>query len=78
MKPILHFSRNPNPRLAVAAAKHLAVPVTYEFAAPRAPGQAEKFLPLNPSLRVPVRVEYGRSLWEADGGTLRLDWTPGG
>ncbi|HEY8880992.1 MAG TPA: glutathione S-transferase family protein [Roseateles sp.] len=72
MKPILYFSRNPNPRLAVAAAKHLAAPVTYEFAAPLAPGQAEKFLPLNPSLRVPILVEDGRSLWEADAIACRL------
>ncbi len=72
MKPILYFSRNPNPRLAVAAAKHLAAPVVYEFAAPLAPGQAEKFRPLNPSLRVPILVEDGRPLWEADAIACRL------
>ncbi|MGM9482650.1 glutathione S-transferase family protein [Roseateles sp. NT4] len=73
MKPTLYFSRNPNPRLAVAAAKHLNAPVTYEFAAPLAPGQADKFKPLNPSLRVPILVETdGRSLWEADAIACRL------
>ncbi len=73
MKPILYFSRNPNPRLAVAAAKYLNAPVTYEFAAPLAPGQADKFKPLNPSLRVPILVETdGRSLWEADAIACRL------
>ena len=73
MKPILYFSRNPNPRLAVAAAKHLNAPVSYEFAAPLAPGQAEKFKPLNPSLRVPILLEAdGSSLWEADAIACRL------
>jgi len=72
MKPVLHFSRNPNPRLAVATARHLAAPVAYEFAAPLAPGQAEKFLPLNPSLRLPILVEAGGSLWEADAIACRL------
>jgi len=73
MTPILYFSRNPNPRLAVAAARHLAAPVTYEFAAPLAPGQADKYRHLNPSLRLPILVEAdGRSLWEADAIACRL------
>ena len=72
MPPVLYFSRNPNPRLAVAAARHLNAPVTYEFAAPLAPGQDEKFRPLNPSLRVPILAEDGRSLWEADAIACRL------
>jgi len=73
MKPILYFSRNPNPRLAVAAARHLAAPVTYEFAAPLAPGEADKYRHLNPSLRLPILVEAdGRSLWEADAIACRL------
>jgi glutathione S-transferase len=73
MQPILYFSRNPNPRLAVAAARHLNAPVTYEFAAPLAPGQDVKFRPLNPSLRVPILAEAdGSSLWEADAIACRL------
>jgi glutathione S-transferase len=72
MTPILYFSRNPNPRLAVAAARHLNAPVVYEFAAPMAPGQAEKYRPLNPSLRVPILAEAGGSLWEADAIACRL------
>ncbi|WP_224373043.1 glutathione S-transferase family protein [Hyalangium versicolor] len=72
MTPILYFSRNPNPRLAVAVAKYLAAPVTYEFAAPLAPGQAEKFRPLNPSLRLPILAEASGSLWEADAIACRL------
>ncbi|MDR7335143.1 glutathione S-transferase family protein [Roseateles asaccharophilus] len=72
MPPILHFSRNPNPRLAVAVGRHLAAPVTYAFAAPLAPGQAEKFRPLNPSLRVPILEEGGAGLFEADAIACRL------
>lgn len=72
MTPILYFSRNPNPRLAVAVARHLAAPVAYEAAAPLAPGQADKFRPLNPSLRLPILAEAGGSLWEADAIACRL------
>jgi glutathione S-transferase len=72
MPPVLYFSRNPNPRLAVATARHLNAPVTYEFAAPLAPGQDEKFRPLTPSLRLPILVEDSRSLWEADAIACRL------
>lgn len=63
----LLYSRNPNPRLAVAAARQVRAPVTFEFAAPLAPGQAERYRRLNPALRVPILVlDYGSSLWEAD------------
>jgi len=72
MTPILYFSRNPNPRLAVAVARHLAAPVTFEFAAPLAPGQADRYRPLNPSLRLPILEEAGGSLWEADAIACRL------
>jgi glutathione S-transferase len=68
----LYFSRNPNPRLAVAVARHLAAPVRFEFAAPLAPGQADKYRALNPSLRVPILAENGVSLWEADAIACRL------
>ncbi|MES2581193.1 MAG: glutathione S-transferase family protein [Pseudomonadota bacterium] len=77
MTPILYFSRNPNPRLAVAVARHLAAPVTFEWAAPLAPGQAERFLPLNPSLRLPILAEDGGSLWEADAIACRLSHLAG-
>jgi glutathione S-transferase len=63
----LLFSRNPNPRLAVAVARLLQAPVEYEFAAPLAPGQAERYRPLNPALRLPILVlDDGSSIWEAD------------
>ncbi len=69
----LHFSRNPNPRLAVAVARHLGAPVTFEFAAPFAPGQAERYRPLNPCLRIPILEEDdGSSLYEADAIACRL------
>jgi len=77
MTQILYFSRNPNPRLAVAVARHLAAPVSFEWAAPLAPGQAEKFLPLNPSLRLPILAGSGGSLWEADAIACRLSQMQG-
>jgi glutathione S-transferase len=72
MTATLYFSRNPNPRLAVAVARHLAAPVSFEWAAPLAPGQAENFRHLNPSLRLPILTEEGGSLWEADAIACRL------
>jgi len=72
MTAILYFSRNPNPRLAVAVARHLAAPVSFEWASPLAPGQAENFRHLNPSLRLPILAEDGGSLWEADAIACRL------
>lgn len=68
----LLFSRNPNPRLAVAVARYLDANVEFEFAAPFAPGQAERYRPLNPSLFLPILVEAGKSLWEADAIACRL------
>jgi len=74
----LHFSRNPNPRLAVAVARHLGAPVTFEFAAPFAPGQAERYRPLNPCLRIPILEEAdGSSLYEADAIACRLSQETG-
>ena len=68
----LYFSRNPNPRLAVATARHLSAPVDLEFAEPLKPGQAGKFRPLNPNLTIPILEEPGGSLWEADAIACRL------
>ncbi|MDP3197747.1 glutathione S-transferase family protein [Tabrizicola sp.] len=65
--PTLYYSRNPNPRLAVAVARYLNAPVTLKWAAPFAPDQAERFLKLNPTQRIPILVEAdGNPLWEAD------------
>lgn len=68
----LYFSRNPNPRLAVAVAKYLDAPVDYEFAAPFAEGQAARFSKLNPNLSIPILEEDGGTLWEADAIACRL------
>jgi len=68
----LFFSRNPNPRLAVAVARHVDANLEFEFAAPFAPGQAERFRPLNPNLSLPILVNAGESLWEADAIACRL------
>jgi glutathione S-transferase len=68
----LYFSRNPNPRLAVATARYLAAQVDFEFAAPFAPGQAERYRPLNPNLSLPILETSQGSLWEADAIACRL------
>ncbi|MDX8481419.1 glutathione S-transferase family protein [Mesorhizobium sp. VK24D] len=68
----LLFSRNPNPRLAVATARYLKAEVAFEFAAPMAPGQAERYRALNPNLTLPILVGPGWSLWEADAIACRL------
>jgi glutathione S-transferase len=68
----LYFSRNLNPRVAVAVARHLKAPVDCVFAAPLDPSQQEKFRKLNPNLRLPILVEGEQSLWEADAIACRL------
>lgn len=68
----LLFSRNPNPRLAVAVARYLDAKVEFEFASPFAPGQAERYRPLNPNLSLPILVCPAKSLWEADAIACRL------
>jgi glutathione S-transferase len=67
----LYFSRNPNPRLAVAVARYLNANVEFEFAAPFPPGQAERYRALNPNLSVPILVRAGKALWEADAAACR-------
>ena len=71
--PTLYYSRNPNPRLAVAVVRYLHAPVTLEWAAPFAPDQAERFLKLNPTQGIPILLEDdGTTLWEADAIACRL------
>jgi glutathione S-transferase len=71
--PTLYYSRNPNPRLAVAVARYLNAPVTFEWSAPFAPDQSERFLKLNPTQGIPILVEEGAEpLWEADAIACRL------
>ncbi len=69
----LFYSRNPNPRLCVAAARYIGAPVRFEWAAPFDPAQSGKFRPLNPSLRIPILIEDARApLWETDAIIARL------
>jgi glutathione S-transferase len=68
----LYYSRNPNPRLALAVARFLDAPVALEWASPFDPAQSEKFRALNPSQLLPILVEDGASLWEADAIACRL------
>ena len=68
----LYFSRNLNPRVAVAVARYLQAPVQLLHAAPLDPSQQEKFRPLNPNLRLPILVEGEQSLWETDAIACRL------
>ena len=62
----LFFSRNPNPRLAVAVAKYLRSDIEFEFASPFSRDQSERFRQLNPSLSIPILTGPPRPLWEAD------------
>ena len=73
----LYCSRNPNPRLAVAVARYLNSPVEFEFAAPFAEGQAERFSKLNPNLSIPILEEDGGTLWETDAIACRLSRAAG-
>ena len=73
----IYFSRNFNPRLAVAVARHLDVDVEYEFAAPFEPSQRDRFRSLNPNLLLPILVEGDASLWEADAIACRLSQIAG-
>ncbi len=77
MSTTLYYSRNPNPRLAVAVARHLAAPVALEWASPFDPAHSDRFRALNPGLRIPILVEEGRSLWEADAIACRLSQMTG-
>lgn len=74
----LYFSRNYNPRLTVAVARHLRAPVNFEFAEPFKPDQAARFLSLNPNQSIPILVEdNGRTMWEADAIACRLSQAVG-
>lgn len=77
MTTILYFSRNPNPRLAVAVARHLRADLVFEWAAPFDPAQSDRFRAINPGLSLPILVENGTSLWEADAIACRLSMKSG-
>jgi glutathione S-transferase len=77
MTATLYYSRNPNPRLAVAVARYLDAPVTLEWASPFHPDHADRFLKLNPNQSIPILVEDGQPLWEADAIACRLSQLTG-
>lgn len=68
----LYYSHNLNPRVAVASARHLGVPVEFIRADPRNPAKQEAFRAINPNTLVPVLVEVDRTYWEADAIACRL------
>jgi glutathione S-transferase len=68
----LYYSKNLNPRVAVAVAKHLGSNVEYVRANPRAPGEEAAFQSINPNGFVPVLVEADRTFWETDAIACRL------
>ena len=70
--PILHVSRNPNPRLAAASARYMGAKVSMVFGAPRAPGQEPVFRQLNPNLLLPILEDSQRTYWECDAVVCRL------
>jgi glutathione S-transferase len=80
----LYYSRNLNPRVAVAVARHLEAPVEFVRASPRSPKNEPAFRAINPNTLVPVLVEADRTLWETDAIACRLsalagsDFWPGG
>ena len=72
MSAILYYSRNPNPRLAVAVSRHLNAPVTLKWCAPFHPDHEDFFRKLTPARRIPILVENDHALWEADAIACRL------
>jgi len=68
----LYYSRNLNPRVAVAAARYLGSQVEYVKASPRHPDHESAFRALNPNALVPILVEADRTLWETDAIVCRL------
>ncbi len=61
----------------MAVARHLRAPVSSEFASPFSAEHSEKFKALNPSQRIPILVEDGLPLWEADAIACRLSMMVG-
>lgn len=68
----LHYSRNLNPRVAVAVARYLDAPVIYVRSSPRDPKHEAAFRAINPNALVPILVEAHRTLWETDAIAHRL------
>ena len=73
----LYYSRNLNPRVAVAVARHLRSPVEFICASPRDPANEDSFRCINPNTLVPVLVEEHATLWETDAIACRLSTLAG-
>lgn len=73
----LYYSPNLNPRVAVAVARHLGLPVDYIAASPMHPDHRDAFRPINPNTRVPVLVAADRTYWEADAIACKLSAVAG-
>jgi len=73
----LYYSRNLNPRVAVAVARHLQSPVEFIRASPRDPTNEDAFRRINPNTLVPVLVEERATLWETDAIACRLSMLAG-
>lgn len=68
----LYYSRNLNPRVAVAVARHLKSSVEFISASPRDPANELAFRHINPNGLVPVLVDQRATLWETDAIACRL------
>lgn len=68
----LYYSRNLNPRVAVAVARYLDLPVEFVRASPREAKNEDAFRRINPNALVPVLIEENRTLWETDAIACRL------
>jgi glutathione S-transferase len=68
----LYYSRNLNPRVAVAVARYLNAPVDYVSASPRNPANTEAFRAINPNALVPVLIDGETKLWETDAIACKL------
>ena len=68
----LYYSRNLNPRVAVAVARYLNSPVEYVRASPRHPDHVDAFRSINPNALVPVLEDGQQRLWETDAIACRL------
>lgn len=78
MPTILYASRNPNPRLAVAVARHLGAAVDIRPAKTFDPAAADYWRALNPTRLLPILVTDGQPpLWEADAIACHLSWLTG-
>ncbi len=73
----LYYSRNLNPRVAVAVARYLESPVEFILSSPRDPANEDAFRHINPNTLVPVLVEERTTLWETDAIACRLSMLAG-